>query len=82
MNAMHLIVFAHKIVKEVYIIDKESNEIATGLGNYLGNKGGIGVKIIIGNKSLLFVNCHLAAKNGEANCSRRINDFARIEGNL
>lgn len=39
----------------------ESASVASGIGNTLGNKGGIGISLTIGNTKLLFVCCHLAS---------------------
>ena len=43
-----------KINKEI-----ESDEVATGFGNLIGNKGGIGISFKFFQKSFLFINCHL-----------------------
>jgi len=70
MNAIHLCVFVHRSLlpyvksnsMESFLInlDIESSEVATGIGNLLGNKGAVAVSFRIGNRSFLFVNCHLA----------------------
>ena len=39
----------------------ESSSVATGLGNTLGNKGGVGVGFTVGSTSFLFINAHFAA---------------------
>ena len=35
--------------------------VATGIGNTLGNKGGVALGCSVGSTSLLFVNVHLSA---------------------
>ena len=44
--------------------------VACGIGDILGNKGGVGISLCVGRTSLLLVNSHLAAhqtKVGERN---------------
>jgi hypothetical protein len=60
MNAMHICVFAHiEIINKLHKV--EGNSLATGFANMLGNKGGVGISLFIGNSSFLFVNCHLSS---------------------
>jgi len=35
--------------------------VATGIGNVIGNKGGVGIAFSYNDSNLLFVTCHLAA---------------------
>ena len=40
-------------------IDSQSGHVATGIGNVVGNKGGVGVGLLLGeDTSFLFVNSH------------------------
>jgi len=79
MNALHLTVFAHRSIFGI-VRGIESAEVRTGLGNILGNKGGIGITIKLCDTSFLFINCHLAS--GQKNTRQRNNDFERILNEL
>lgn len=52
---------------------------ATGLGGVVANKGGMVVSFKVGDTSLAFVNCHLAAHQGEA-ATRNANVKTIMEG--
>jgi len=54
--------------------------VATGVGNRLGNKGGIGIRICLGTTQLLVVNSHLAAHQGK--WDERNAQFNRIANDL
>ena len=60
LQATHIIVFGHKAVAHL-CSSFTSSAVATGIGNTLGNKGGVLVSFKIGNSSFAFVNAHLAA---------------------
>lgn len=72
MNALHLIVLSQKSLKP-YIKNIQSDKKATGIGNYIGNKGGLGISFDIGKKSYLFVNLHLSS--GKEKKEKRNIDF-------
>ena len=74
--ATHLIVFAHAALAPI-IGDVQSGSVATGFGNAVGNKGGVGVGFNVGKTALLFVNCHLAAHAKFV--ARRNADLLRVE---
>jgi Ca2+-binding EF-hand superfamily protein len=66
--AIQCVVFAHVSLKDE--TDKEdaggichhnADVVATGIGNTFGNKGGVGISVIIGKTSFLFISAHLAA---------------------
>lgn len=79
--ATHLVVFAS--IRLIPIISNiEVDHVATGIMNSIGNKGGIGISFNVGETSLLFVNCHLAAGEEEKNDKRRTQDFINIDKNL
>eukprot|EP00937_MAST-01D_sp_MAST-1D-sp2_P000069 g69.t1 len=76
LQAIHLIVYVHQAL--VPLIDNiESSAVAAGIGNTLGNKGGIGISFRLGSTSLLFINCHLASGQKEVQArhdgARKIN---------
>ena len=54
--------------------------VATGIGNTLGNKGGVALRCSIGSSSFLFVNCHLSAHQHAV--AQRNADFHRIDTQL
>ncbi|ETW09428.1 hypothetical protein H310_00033 [Aphanomyces invadans] len=51
---------------------------ATGVGNVIGNKGGVVLKMVVDHRSFCFVNCHLAAHEAAKFLERRNNDVAEI----
>jgi hypothetical protein len=58
LQAIHLMIFAHLSIAS-YITEVKSATVATGIGNTLGNKGGVAISFRLGNTSLLFINAHL-----------------------
>ena len=76
MNALNLAIFVHKsilgFVKGIKkkrkrtnnLLGVEANEVRTGLGGTMGNKGAIGITFRLYGASFLFINCHLACKKG------------------
>lgn len=53
--------------------------VGTGLMGYMGNKGAVAVRIILGETSrIVFVNCHLAAGADKGSLERRNWDAAQI----
>lgn len=62
LQAIHNIVFAHQSVLPL-IQEKSvrSCAIPTGLGNQMGNKGGVGITLTLGRTSMIFVSCHFEA---------------------
>lgn len=76
LGPVHMMVFAHVGLRPV-ISDIHSDYVPCGFGGRLGNKGGVGVSFCVGNTSLLFVNCHLAAF--QRNVPLRNADAARID---
>jgi len=75
MNALHLTVFVHRSIIGC-VKGIESAQVSTGVGNFMGNKGGIGITLNVCGTSLLFLNCHLAS--GQKQVEKRNNDFERI----
>lgn len=79
MNALHLVIFAHRII-EKYITAVSTDYKATGIVNVVGNKGGVGVSIDVGEKSFLFINSHFAS--GQTNDPKRNSDYKKISQSL
>eukprot|EP00985_Skeletonema_marinoi_P024753 scaffold17526_cov168-Skeletonema_marinoi.AAC.1 len=73
------IVFAHKAITHL-ISDIRSIAVATGLGDKLGNKGGIAISFTVAESSFCFVNAHLAAHQHAT--IRRTNEFRRISNHI
>lgn len=56
-----------------------SVSVGTGFLGYLGNKGAVTTRIVLGETTrLVFVNCHLASGTGPANLERRCWDVTQI----
>ena len=79
LQAIHLIVFVHKDIIHL-CSDITSAAVATGLGNTMGNKGGVGIQIKIGETKLLVVNAHLAAHQNAI--KQRNSDYSKIDKGL
>ena len=79
LQTSHLAIFVHKSIIQ-FISELTSVAIATGIGNTLGNKGGIGISFAIGNSRVCFVNSHLSAHQN--NVGRRTFEFAKISYDL
>jgi hypothetical protein len=61
LSAIHIIIVVHKsLLPNIYCVG--SNNIKTGFGNMMGNKGGVAVWFRYKKISLIFINCHLAGK--------------------
>lgn len=71
----HLIVFAH-IHLTPLITNIQSDCVATGISNVLGNKGGVAISFNIGKTSLICISSHLAA--GHNHVERRNEDWKKI----
>lgn len=73
-----LLVYASaELTDEVKAISTTS--VGTGLMGYMGNKGAVTARIVIGDTTrLVFVNSHLAAGADKASCERRNWDAAQI----
>jgi len=75
MNALNLAIFVHKSILG-FVKGVEANEVRTGLGGTMGNKGAIGITFRLYGASFLFINCHLAS--GQSQTQQRNEDFAKI----
>lgn len=60
LSAIHLIIFIAANLTPI-LSKVETDCIATGVNNVLGNKGGVGINFSIGNTSILCICCHLAS---------------------
>ncbi|GLI70778.1 hypothetical protein VaNZ11_015812 [Volvox africanus] len=73
--SIHIVLFAVRSV-EPYITDVQTSSVATGVGNVLGNKGGVAVTFTLLGARVLLVGAHFAAH--DQNVERRNADFHRI----
>jgi phosphatidylinositol-bisphosphatase len=60
LQAIHIIAFV-RISLAAHVHHVEHACVATGIGDVVGNKGGVALGFDIANTSLLFINAHLAA---------------------
>ncbi|KAG6617277.1 putative methyltransferase [Phytophthora cinnamomi] len=79
LTAIHNIVFVHSSLLPL-LGNIQSDAVATGLGNQLGNKGGVGISFTVGATSFAFINCHFEAH--QRNVARRNENFHRISHEL
>ena len=79
LQAMHLAVLVRKSLLR-NIRNVMSAHVATGLGDRMGNKGGIGISFDCGAASFLFVSAHFAAH--QTKVALRNKDYARIDCDL
>ena len=79
MVAMHVVVFIRKELS-MYVSGVDRARVATGVGNVIGNKGGVGICLNIGSTSILFVNSHFAAHQHAV--EKRNGDFWAISNKL
>ena len=72
LQATHLVVFAR--VRLLPLIMKvESDIIATGFGNMMGNKGAVKIQFELAGERMVFINCHL--HSGQDNVRKRNQDM-------
>ena len=79
MAAIHLAVFILSELKP-FLKGVQFGHVATGIGSVIGNKGGVGIGILLNQTSLLFVNSHFTAHQRKV--AERNNDFHRIHNEL
>lgn len=76
---IRLIVFARKTI--LYRITRvHTSSEATGVGNVVGNKGGVAVGMFVDASSIVFVNSHLAAH--QTKVAKRNDDYSKIIAGL
>ena len=72
-------VFVHNSIAHL-CSEVVSAAVATGMGNTLGNKGGVGISFFVGNTKILIVNSHLAAHDKAV--KQRNADYLKINNDL
>jgi hypothetical protein len=75
LQAIHIMAFAHRSISHL-CSDVSSVAIPTGMGNTLGNKGGVVVTLKVGSTKIAVANAHLAAHQNAV--KQRNDDFHKI----
>jgi hypothetical protein len=89
--AIHIVAFARRSLVDAtpqngsgggraVITGVETARHATGIGDVLGNKGGVGLCFDVGGTSFAFVNCHFHAHQDAV--AERNGDYVKIDGGL
>ena len=79
LQAIHMIVFLRRTLLP-YLSRVSSDCVATGIGDVLGNKGGVGIGLDIGQTSFLFITSHFAAH--QQHVQQRNEDYHKINGKM
>lgn len=78
MSGLLLLIYASPEVAPT-ISDVSSSSVGTGVMGYLGNKGAVSTRIVLGETTrLVFINAHLASGSDKAHLDRRIWDWNQI----
>ena len=73
-----LLVYASQDIAAT-VSSTSTTHVGTGLMGYMGNKGAVAARIVLGERTkVVFVNAHLAAGNDKASLDRRNWDFKSI----
>ncbi|KAI9856290.1 MAG: hypothetical protein M1824_005505 [Vezdaea acicularis] len=77
-HGLYLLIYAAPSVAQS-ISSVSASSVGTGIMGYMGNKGGVTVRFLLGETTrLVFVNCHLAAGTEKNSLERRNWDAAQI----
>ena len=75
---LYLIIYASPAIAPT-ISSVSTTSVGTGLGGYMGNKGAVTARIVLGETTrIVFVNCHLSAGAEKGSLERRNWDAAQI----
>ena len=75
---LFLVIYASPLIAPT-ISSVSTTSVGTGLLGYMGNKGAVAARIVLGDVSrLVFVNCHLTAGTEKGSVERRNWDVAEI----
>ncbi|GMH38325.1 hypothetical protein BSKO_06209 [Bryopsis sp. KO-2023] len=78
--AIHLVVFVRSEHAQ-YLRSVRMSKVATGVGNIVGNKGGVAASLLFpGGRKVLLISSHLAAHDGKV--QERNDDYNRIRRGL
>ena len=76
---LYLVIYASPSIAPI-ISSVSTSKVGTGILGYMGNKGGIAARIILGETTrMVFVNCHLTAGTEKGSLERRNWDSAQIQ---
>ena len=75
LGAIHVMAFVRTSLFP-YVHHIEHGAVATGIGDIVGNKGGVAIGFDIGSTSFLFINAHFAAHQGAV--AQRNADYLKI----
>ena len=71
---------ARRAELQFYVTEVEVANVSTGVGGIAGNKGGVGVSLQLGETTMCFVCCHLAAH--QEHVPQRNADFREISKSM
>ena len=75
---LFLVIYASPEIAPI-ISSVSTTSVGTGLGGYMGNKGAVTARIVLGETTrMVFVNCHLTAGVEKGNLERRNWDASQI----
>ena len=75
---LYLVIYASPAISPT-ISSVSTTSVGTGLGGYMGNKGAVTARIVLGETTrMVFVNCHLSAGAEKGSLERRNWDAAQI----
>ena len=75
---LYLVIYASPAIAHT-ISSVSTTSVGTGLGGYMGNKGAVTARIVLGETTrIVFVNCHLSAGAEKGSLERRNWDAAQI----
>lgn len=77
---IYLAIYVHRDVKSLVRGTSKSAVTAGLIGGRLGNKGGVGISVNLDGTTLLFLNAHLAAHEG--NLKHRLANLSKIKAEL
>ena len=76
---LYLLIFAAEDIVGM-ISNVSTTSVGTGFMGYVGNKGAVAARIVLGETtSITFINCHLAAGADKSNLERRNWDASQIQ---
>ena len=81
LQATNLIAFVHGALEHM-VHGVATSAVACGIGNTMGNKGGIGLRFSVADSDLCFVTAHLSASRDANGAAQRSADFRRISTGL
>lgn len=82
LTGLLLLIYASPAIEES-VSSVSSTSVGTGLMGYMGNKGAVATRLVLGETTrLTFINCHLAAGSDKGSLERRNWDASQIESRV